>query len=239
MLLEHLGLNVQYELRRKANCKHLIMKVIAGKLIVSAPLRLSQQKIDKGLSANGAWIYEQLHAGQNHVQRTRQRISLRGQVYDINYIPTMGKRLKVCIKKTHLLVEVPSGIEECQIMRAIKEFLRKEAYLYMTERFTHLEQDPEVQAIARTYLKTWRIRYMKTAFGLCYPNRGDIVLNVELVLYAPHYVDYVIFHELTHFLFPNHSCQYYEKLTELCPQATRYKKELQALHNMWGGFSYL
>ena len=52
------------------------------------------------------------------------------------------------------------------------------------------------------------IRYsvnQKKRFGVCYPERGKILINARLKDMPQWVQDYVIVHELTHLLHPNHS----------------------------------
>lgn len=56
------------------------------------------------------------------------------------------------------------------------------------------------------------IRYsvnQKKRFGVCYPERGKILINANLREMPPWVQDYVIIHELTHLLYPNHSEEFW------------------------------
>lgn len=52
------------------------------------------------------------------------------------------------------------------------------------------------------------IRKMKSRWGSCFVNRNKIVLNLFLIKTDTGCIDYVVLHELTHFLYPNHGKEF-------------------------------
>ena len=50
----------------------------------------------------------------------------------------------------------------------------------------------------------WGVRQMRTKWGSCNPEKGLIWLNLELSQKPLQSLDYVILHELAHFLSPRH-----------------------------------
>ena len=67
---------------------------------------------------------------------------------------------------------------------------------------------------------------MKTLWGSCSVNRGIITLNFYLIKAGIPYIDYVVLHELTHFLYPNHSKQFYMFLSNYMPDWKERKQVL-------------
>jgi predicted metal-dependent hydrolase len=53
------------------------------------------------------------------------------------------------------------------------------------------------------------VRSMKTRWGSCSVQRGSIRLNSHLRFAPLESIDYVVLHELAHFLYPNHSKDFY------------------------------
>lgn len=62
-----------------------------------------------------------------------------------------------------------------------------------------------------------RIRRMRTRWGSCLPEKGMITLNSRLIEMPPVCIEYVILHELCHFVYPNHSRRFYDFITMLMP----------------------
>lgn len=61
------------------------------------------------------------------------------------------------------------------------------------------------------------VRAMTTRFGSCSVNRGRITLSSVLLTVPKTCAEYVVLHELTHFLYPNHSRQFYEYISRYMP----------------------
>ena len=59
--------------------------------------------------------------------------------------------------------------------------------------------------ITKQEIKNVRIRQMKTRWGSCNPHKSYINLNLNLIQKPKECIEYVIFHELTHLIYPNHS----------------------------------
>jgi len=70
------------------------------------------------------------------------------------------------------------------------------------------------------------LRNQKTRWGSC-SRAGNISLNIALVTLPPELIDYVLLHELNHTKYMNHSQQFWTKLTEICPNTKKYRKELK------------
>ena len=61
------------------------------------------------------------------------------------------------------------------------------------------------------------VRAMRTRFGSCSVGRGRITLNAMLVRIPRVCAEYVVFHELAHFLYPNHSRSFYDFIAIYMP----------------------
>lgn len=71
-----------------------------------------------------------------------------------------------------------------------------------------------------------KFRKMVSQWGNCRKEKGILTFNTNL-MYAPkECVEYVVLHEFTHFLQPNHSQLFYRELSAICPEWEKYKEEL-------------
>lgn len=61
------------------------------------------------------------------------------------------------------------------------------------------------------------IRTMKARWGSCLRDSNAILLNYELIKAPKYCIDYVVLHELIHFLYRNHDHQFYSFLSALMP----------------------
>lgn len=70
------------------------------------------------------------------------------------------------------------------------------------------------------------LRKMKTLWGSCSVQRGVVTFNQYLVKAKPACIKYVVLHELVHFIYPNHSKQFYDFLSIYMPDWKERKKIL-------------
>lgn len=61
---------------------------------------------------------------------------------------------------------------------------------------------------------TLTIKSAKSRWGCCYFNENRIMLNISLIHVPLDLIEYVIFHELVHFIYPNHSKEFHELLNK-------------------------
>ena len=71
------------------------------------------------------------------------------------------------------------------------------------------------------------IRKMTSRWGVNNTRLKKVTLNSELIYKDPKYLDYVIVHELSHFIHFNHSKSFWQLVSENCPDYKRLRKELQ------------
>lgn len=62
-----------------------------------------------------------------------------------------------------------------------------------------------------------KIRKMKTRWGVCNRKNLTITLNSELIKFNKEIIDYVIIHELAHFVHFNHSMDFWNLVSKYCP----------------------
>ena len=71
-----------------------------------------------------------------------------------------------------------------------------------------------------------RIRTMKSCWGSCLVNKGVITLNRKLLMKPRECIEYVVVHELCHFIHPNHSKQFYSFMEQFMPDWKERKARL-------------
>ena len=74
---------------------------------------------------------------------------------------------------------------------------------------------------------TLRIRKMKSRWGVCNIKTHIITLNLELMKREEKYLDYVIVHELSHLIYPDHSSKFWSLVEENYPKYKECRKEMK------------
>lgn len=72
-----------------------------------------------------------------------------------------------------------------------------------------------------------KIRYMTSRWGSCQPKKGIITLNSKLIEAPRSCIEYVILHELVHFIHPNHSRRFWDFVAMMMPDWKERKEELE------------
>ena len=75
-----------------------------------------------------------------------------------------------------------------------------------------------------------KFRRMVSRWGSCHSQKGILTFNTNL-MYAPmECIEYVVYHEFTHFLQPNHSNKFYDELAKVCPRWKECRKKLRYIN---------
>lgn len=74
---------------------------------------------------------------------------------------------------------------------------------------------------------TIRFRAMVSQWGNCRPQRGVLTFNTRLLAVPVRCIEYVVMHEFTHFLYPNHSAQFYQFIAQELPDWRQLQQTLQ------------
>lgn len=72
-----------------------------------------------------------------------------------------------------------------------------------------------------------KVRSMKTRWGVCNRKDNSVTLNLELIKKDHKYLNYVIVHELSHFVHFNHSASFWKTVGKYCPDYKIVRKELK------------
>ena len=72
------------------------------------------------------------------------------------------------------------------------------------------------------------IRSMKTRWGVCNVKTKRVTLNLELIKKDIKYLDYVIAHELSHLVYPNHSKNFWALVERVIPNYKILRKEMRS-----------
>lgn len=74
-----------------------------------------------------------------------------------------------------------------------------------------------------------RFRKMVSRWGSCHPTKKVLTFNTALMYAPPECVEYVIWHEFTHFIEPNHSKNFYAELSKVCSDWKESRKILKGI----------
>ncbi len=214
------GGDIPYHLERKA-VKNVNLRIRKdGKVFVSANEGVPASEIDAFVYSKADFIKKALQKFgelERYTPQPRQYVS--GETF---YLQGRGLRLKVvqAAKESvisdgvYIYLNIQDPADTARKQRMVQRFLDTQCKEVFSEILEELYPIFHKYGVEKPIL---RIRDMQTRWGSCLVKKGIITLNKQL-LSAPHVcIEYVVMHELCHFIHPNHSRQFYSFLTMLMP----------------------
>ncbi len=138
---------------------------------------------------------------------------------DFHYL---GKRYEIVYTNQK---EIIFGEEKVFLNKEINldQFYKKQAKKIFLE---HLDQIYENFTYKIPY-PSLKIRKMTSRWGVCNTKLKTVTLNLELMKRDLKYLDYVIVHELSHFIYGNHSSNFWKIVEENYPNYKQIKREMK------------
>lgn len=221
----------------RKNMKTCRLKIYTDQtVVISVPSSVPKEWIQIFLEQKANWIEKKLerfaatigYASTNEI-RNGYSIKMFGEDLifsvsktDKNYIYREAKT--ICIGNTD-----PNNQEK--LMEQFEKWWRNESVRFLEKRIA--EYYPIIKKYDKSLPKV-QVRKMKTLWGSCSINRGIITFNQYLIKAKPACIDYVVLHELVHFIYPNHSRQFYDFLSIYMPDWKERKKilDLDVVHGL-------
>jgi predicted metal-dependent hydrolase len=227
--MEVAGLSV--EIVRKA-IKNLHVGVYPphGHIRVAAPLALSDDAIRIAVLTRLPWIRRKRHAFESQ-PRQAERKFVSGETHYVFGRPCRLRIESWSEKKHHIELQAADRL----ILRAPET-----SQLHQRRAFVEKWQREELRRIAAPIISAWTdrlhldvpvwgIKRMKTKWGSCNPNAGRIWINSELAKKPKICTDYIVLHELAHFISPLHDDAFIKVLDEMMPTWRQVRSDLNAL----------
>ena len=220
---------VSVQIIRK-NIKNVHLKVFRNlDVVLSVPMTVPSDWIDSFLNNHMEWIDDKItkykkSSGYNNLLSIRSGSStqLLGKDVRIYKEASLIDRVELDEKKIFIFLRDISDEEQAQ--KLFDQWWRNTA-----SDIFQSETEKLYQKIFKKYgLNQPKIlvRKMKTLWGSCTPSKDKITLNEYLLKADIRCIQYVILHELTHLIYPNHSKEFYDFLTIHMPDWKERKKQL-------------
>lgn len=189
--------------------KRIILKVdCINNITITCSNRITYQEISDFINKSSDWLIKSIKKNKHISDFENDVFYLFGKKYNL---------VKTDLKENDLLVK-DDNILYYQKFNTLKF---KNYYSQIVEkRFFEisLQQQLKCNLIMKKYKNRW---------GCCNPRKKTVCLNVDLVCLPQKLIDYVIYHELTHFKQFNHQKAFYAELEKICPDYKRLKKEIK------------
>lgn len=187
-----------------------------GRVRVAAPRHLDDDQVRLAVVHRLSWIRRQREELRS-ADRQSEREMVTGESHHI-----WGTRLRLKLVerpgRAHLEIEgsrltlyAPAGRTVEQRRRALDSWYREQLRHAIPDLVVKWERKLKVT------VPQWDIRRMKTKWGTCNRETRRITFNVELAKKHPDCLEYIVVHEMVHYLERNHGERFTEFMDGLLP----------------------
>lgn len=195
---------------------------------ISVPLNTPVEIIEKFLKEKEFWIDTKINgfkktSGYASTNAIRNGMSIK--MFGEDLIFSVSKCGKNCVYRDNKIINICSTDVNNQekLLNFFEKWWRREAIQILSNSVEKL------YPIIKKYnipMPKIMLRKMATLWGSCSVHRGIITFNQYLIKASSACIDYVVLHELVHFIYPNHGKQFYDFLSIYMPDWKERKKIL-------------
>lgn len=223
---------VQYNLQRK-KVKNINLRIKPDSSVwVSANNTVSQEKIESFLKDKSEFILKALEYYQElrkYTPKPKQYVDgehfricghyLRLKVFQgtKNYVESDGSYIRLTVK------DVGDAVLK---QKAIDKWIKEQCVSTISSICESVYPKFQKYGVDFPQLK---FRKMVSRWGSCQPKRKVLTFNISLIEAPMSCIEYVVVHEFTHFLQPNHSKNFYMQLTMFMPDWLERKNILEKI----------
>lgn len=206
MILDNDYVNIVIEHKKIKNIYFRINEQL--EIYVTCPKYVSQKEIMNLLNKNHESLIKMYHKIKKDNLK-KEEVYYLGKRYDFVYF-----------KK--VIIDESSGIAFGPSVEAINTYLYKNCLKHFQTRL-----DLYVQEFTGLPKFLLRARKMKSRWGVCNKSSMSVTLNTLLIHKDNSLIDYVICHELSHFIHMDHSKLFWMEVAKHYPNYQKARKELR------------
>lgn len=228
-LIEIAGLSVEL-VRKSIKNLHIGVYPPAGRVRVAAPPAISEDAVRVAVVTRLGWIKKKQREFEGQARQSERRF-VSGETHFV-----YGKPLRLLVQTNsknrctirldatdRLTMSVQAGATVDQKARWMATWYRSQLREKAAPRIAKWSDRLGVP------LPRWGIRVMKTKWGSCNPTKGLVWLNLDLAKKPLAALDYVILHEMAHFVSARHDKLFLSTLDRNMPGWRQIRADLNAL----------
>ncbi|MCI6438368.1 M48 family metallopeptidase [Fibrobacter sp.] len=224
------GNAISYTLERKP-VKNINLRIRADQCVyVSAPKDVAAKMVDAFVVEKSAYI---LRALKKFKDKNRETVS-ENKFVNGETVKFLGRNLRLKVKnasrskvesdESYVTLYVKDVQDADLKKRVLETWLRKKCKDEITAICKKVYPQVKKYGIAFPEIQ---LREMVSRWGSCSPKKGFMTFNTALIAMPVSCIEYVVTHEFTHFLYPNHSKKFYQQLATFMPDWEERKKRLE------------
>ncbi|MBP3512421.1 MAG: M48 family metallopeptidase [Prevotella sp.] len=218
-------LEVEVE-RKKIKNMHLAVYPPDARVHLSMPDYLSDEDASSFIIQKLEWIRRQREEVLAQPRQTeRQYVSgeshyLFGKRYQliVEELPHYVNSIELRGNKIYMFVKPGISVEQrASLLRAWYRFQLKKELQPIVERWATRLEESDFE---------WQVKQMKTEWGSCVPSKRTLIFNLELARVPLECIEFVVVHELCHFVVDNHNKLFESLMTKRLPNWRPLRKQL-------------
>jgi predicted metal-dependent hydrolase len=222
----------------KKDIKNLHLSVFppAGKVRISAPLRMDIETIRVFAITKLTWIKNQQKKLRNQERESPREYLNREShyVWGKRYLLKVEEKEsapEVELKHSRMILRVRPGADQDKKREILDAWYREQVKEAVPELILNWAK------LMKVNLSGFHVQKMKTKWGSCSSHRNSIRLNTDLAKKPPECLEYIVVHELAHLIEPTHNDRFIRLMNQFMPKWKFYKDQLNRLpvkHEEWG-----
>lgn len=198
----------------------------SGRVRVAAPLRLDDEAVRLAVITRLGWIRRQQEGFQQQDRQSQREMVtgeshfFLGRRYRLDVIEHDGPASVELPNNTTMLLRVRPGLDQAGRDAVLQRWYRRRLREQLPALLAKWEPKIGVQ------VAELRIKKMKTRWGTCNREAKRIWLNLELVKKPASCLEYILVHEMVHFLERHHNERFRDLMDDLMPQWRLHREEL-------------
>jgi predicted metal-dependent hydrolase len=215
---------------------HLAVYPPTGRVRIATPTKVDDEAVRLFAISKLTWIKKNQAKYLNQERQSeRKYVSgeshyYGGQRYLLNVIFHSGYPKVIIRNKKYIDLYVKENYTVDQRENVMTNWYRKN----LKEQIPALIEKWE--KVVGINVAEWEVKKMKTKWGTCNREAKRIWLNLELAKKPERCLEYIIVHEMVHFLERNHTDRFVAYMDKFMPSWVNYKQELNKLilkHEEW------
>ncbi len=148
-----------------------------------------------------------------------------GEIYDVEF-NRKGKKYDISLEGKRITLKMPEAVATKDLeYEYLKKWTRNRLveilYLYLAR----YQREMKV-SISKIYVKNHKARWAS------YSSRHNLNFNIRLAALPKNITEYIVVHELSHALEPNHSREFWHIVENFCPDYKERRNELTRLSSI-------
>lgn len=201
------GKNYPLEIIKKNN-RNTYIRVKNGVIIATTNYLCTKKSIINLIKENEQSIKKMIEQDEKKINK-KENFYYFGKTYDIIY---GFSEIEFTEDKIYVKDE-----------KKLAKYINEDIYNIFLERLNYWYQLFE----EKIPVPNLKIRKMTTRWGVCNIKNHNVTLNYNLSQYDISCLDYVIVHELSHFIHPNHSKEFWALVEKYYPKYKECRKKLK------------